>query len=126
MPVIKTACPNCDTKLRLTLDDGDSEVECPKCEHTFSIETDEAPKPRKKPSRSEKEKASSKRRRPVAKSNRMPLIIGSIVGGILLVGGIIAIVFATGRSSEKAIAKNDPLRQRRTISSATCKPTTTA
>jgi len=94
--------------------------------NTFSIETDEAPKPRKKPSRSEKEKASSKRRRPVAKSNRMPLIIGSIVGGILLVGGIIAIVFATGRSSEKAIAKNDPLRQRRTISSATCKPTTTA
>src|SRR6266540_1039654 len=46
MAVLKTPCPECDAKLRLTVEgEGDHEVECPKCGHNFTatLEADEPP-----------------------------------------------------------------------------------
>jgi WD40 repeat protein len=44
MPTLKTQCPECDAKLRLAVDDeGEHELECPKCGHEFTatLEGDE-------------------------------------------------------------------------------------
>jgi WD40 repeat protein len=51
MPALKAQCPECDTKLRLTVDgEGEHEVECPKCGHSFTASfDDEEERPAKKP-----------------------------------------------------------------------------
>ncbi len=48
MAVLKTQCPECDAKLRLSVDGpGDHDVECPKCGHEFTAALDEDDAPAK-------------------------------------------------------------------------------
>jgi predicted Zn finger-like uncharacterized protein len=43
MAVLKTQCPECDAKIRLTVDQvGDVDTECPKCGHAFTAEAVDA------------------------------------------------------------------------------------
>jgi WD40 repeat protein len=65
MPVLKATCPECDAKLKLTVDGpGDHDVDCPKCEHTFTatLADEDAPKPAKKSDAAKKsEKGAAKK-----------------------------------------------------------------
>ncbi len=55
MAVLKTQCPECDAKLRLSVDGaGEHDVECPKCGHEFTAALDEDDAPAaKKPAKSD-------------------------------------------------------------------------
>ena len=53
MPVLKTQCPECDTKLRLNVETADeTEIECPKCGHEFTAEVGDDDPPQSKTKKS--------------------------------------------------------------------------
>jgi|GEM_PF-2287553 len=141
MPVIKVECPKCETRLRFTVEDEETqEVECPKCGHLFSAEIGED-KPltksdkAKKSSKADQEgKASSKkskarrrdddeddddetprkRRRDDAadSSNMKVIIIGGLAAGVLLLGGLGALIFAlSGKDDKNAPKDNSPVAE---------------
>jgi len=55
MPNVSTRCPECDAKVRLTVDEeGEHEVDCPKCGHSFSATAEDEERATRKPAKSGK------------------------------------------------------------------------
>ncbi|HEY1187204.1 MAG TPA: caspase family protein [Gemmata sp.] len=121
MPVLKTPCPKCDANMRFTVDgEGDHEVTCLKCKHTFTatLESDE-PAPAK-PTKLSKKKPrvvdeddddtprtkKKKRAEPEEGGNQKLLIAGGAAGLILLVG-LGLVVFAVTSGGDKSAKKTD-------------------
>ena len=136
MPVLKTTCPECDAKLKLTVDGpGDHEVDCPKCEHTFTATLDDAdvPKPAKKGEKAEKGEKPAKKSGTVPKpakrrdeddedeakpkkkkkkaaasegsGNKKLLIFGGI--GAALIAVVAVVVIAMSGGDKKPVADNN-------------------
>ncbi len=134
MPVLKTNCPECDAKLKLTVDGpGDHEVDCPKCDHTFTatLGDEGAPKPAKKGAKADTsaakksgtvpkaakrrdgddasaEKPKKNKKKAAAdegSGNKKLLIFGGI--GAALVAVVVVLVIALGGDGKKpAVADN--------------------
>ena len=52
MPDLKTRCPECDTKIRRTVDEpGEYDLKCPDCGHAFVAEVDDEDDRDERPSR---------------------------------------------------------------------------
>lgn len=129
MAAIKVQCPECEAKLRLTIDsEGEHEVECPKCGHSFTAEIDVERPPQKKagksdgerPEKGSKERAAKKgarcgdeededspRKKKKKKGGSQTLIIAGAVAGVLLIGVVVAVVVAASGKGKDKSAKND-------------------
>jgi WD40 repeat protein len=99
MPVLKTRCPECDTKVRLTVDEpGRHDTECPECGHEFTAtlrDDDTADRPARYTARD-------------AGKSKTPLVVGAVAGVLLLAGGVGALVLAFGGSDKKPVAQAGP------------------
>jgi WD40 repeat protein len=120
MPVLRAQCPECDTKLCLTVGGpGQYEMGCPKCGHKFTatLKGDYASSrklaKRDKPfpqgnERKGEDNHSTRNKRKNADKSKAPLIIGAAAAALLIFGGVVALVFAFGGSDKKPVAQNEP------------------
>lgn len=123
MSVLKTSCPDCDAKLRLSVDGpGDHEVECPKCGSTFTatLADDAAPKQavsgtstkaaKRRDDDNDAPKKKKKKKGADAGSGNKKLLVAGGVGGLLLVVAVVGIVIATSGDGKKPtpVANNTP------------------
>ena len=96
MPVLKTRCPECDAGLRLTVAGaGEHEMECPKCGHAFTATLGTVDRPTRYGQKG-------------AGTSKTPLVVGAVAGGLLVVGGIVALAFAFSGPDKKPVAQADP------------------
>ncbi|MBP3956780.1 caspase family protein [Gemmata sp. G18] len=116
MPIIKTCCPKCDTRVRVAVDeDGDHEVECPKCGHEFTAGLEDAEPPALKPAeiikrrdRGDEGGRPGKYRRKDAGASKAPLVAAVVAGALVLVGGLVALVLAFSSPDKQPVAQADP------------------
>lgn len=134
MPALKTHCPECNVKLRLTVEgEGKQKVKCPHCGHTFIATPDANESPTKEQSKAatsgkggkqraeiEEEKTPKKRRKSKGKAaegrNAKLLIAGAVVGVLLLGVGIYAIA-SKNRAAKKTDTPTEAAQQQPTGSS---------
>ncbi|MBN9118471.1 MAG: caspase family protein [Planctomycetes bacterium] len=147
MAVLKTQCPECDAKIRLTVEGaGEHETECPKCGHSFTAEAEpeaasaNAPKkkgeaaPTKKAGTKETTRAGAGTKKAKAARHeeeeddededdapkkkkkkkgagddgkKQKLVLAGVAAGVLLVGGLGAVVFAMSSNKDRTAQKSD-------------------
>lgn len=116
MPTLKTRCPECDTRIRRTVDEpGEYDLKCPDCGHKFSaaLEDDDD---QDRPTRYQPKSAS--------KSNK-PLIIGAVVGALLLLSAGVGLVLALSGGNKPVAQKDDaPAKAKAAPAPAPVKPKT--
>ena len=131
MAVLKAACPECDTKLRLTVEgEGDHDIECPKCGRSFTavLESDEPPAKTGKAKKSAQDGAGNKakaarrrddddddtprrrKRNDETDGGKTKLIVAGVVAGVLALaglGGIIYVVASKDKDRDQTAKNTD-------------------
>jgi mono/diheme cytochrome c family protein len=129
----KLACPSCGVNLRVadTLPAG-KRIKCPKCGIGFPVPADEDPPPspvavavrtrKAAPPPEEDDRDDEVEERPVARKRRkkpkkaarnVPLVVGLVLGGALLLAGVavtLAAVFRPAAKKAEPVAANNPSR----------------
>ncbi|MBN9118148.1 MAG: hypothetical protein J0I06_03115, partial [Planctomycetes bacterium] len=98
MPVLKARCPECDARVRRTVDEpGEYKMRCPKCGHAFRAELED-----------EDDDRPARYRPKGAKKSNAPIVAGMIAGALLLVGAIVGLALAFKGADEKPVAQAAP------------------
>ncbi|HEV3385612.1 MAG TPA: NPCBM/NEW2 domain-containing protein [Gemmata sp.] len=125
MPTLKTQCPKCNTRIRLNAVGADGrEIECPKCGHSLTLKLSNRDKNNRQPDDEAGEKSSPARQQRNQKQeevkSRLPLVIGAVAVGLLVVGGIVALAMTRGDSDKQA--RNETTEQKHTSQTSTQTP----
>jgi WD40 repeat protein len=98
MAVLKARCPECDSKVRRTVDEpGEYTLKCPDCGHRFTAELDD----------DDADDRPARYRPKEAGKSKAPIIVGLVAGGVLLIGAVVAAVAFSGKDN-KPVAQADP------------------
>ncbi len=119
MAILKVRCPECETALKIDSDGSQAvSVECPNCEHVFTVSAKRAPKappvykkrqPAEEDETRPKYKLKSKKVKKAEAAKNKYLLIGVAAGVLLVIGGVVAVVASSGsKDKNAAVAKADP------------------